>query len=59
MRVIRQKQAIIYDPVLNEYIKEPGYRLPVARNVQTPFYFFLMGASEINAFAFFWRILSL
>ncbi len=54
MRILRSRQPIINDPVLNEYINTLGHRLVShANDVKTPFTFFLIRNREINAFAFF------
>ncbi len=54
MRMMRGSQPIIADPLLNEYITGLGGRLVAnASDVRTPFKFFLIQNSDINAFAFF------
>lgn len=54
MRVLRQHQAVINDPVLNEYINKIGLHLVSnASQVRTPFKFFFINNSQLNAFAFF------
>ncbi|WP_200807705.1 beta-barrel assembly-enhancing protease [Vibrio mangrovi] len=54
MRILRSRQPVINDPVLNEYINTLGHRLVShASDVKTPFTFFLIQNREINAFAFF------
>ena len=54
MRLLRATKPIINDPVLNEFINNLGYRLVAnANDVKTPFTFFLIQNSSINAFAFF------
>ncbi|OIQ25551.1 M48 family metallopeptidase [uncultured Vibrio sp.] len=54
MRMLRNSQPIINDPVLNEYIDTLGHRLVASANdVKTPFTFFMIRDRNINAFAFF------
>ncbi|MGC9492687.1 beta-barrel assembly-enhancing protease [Vibrio genomosp. F10] len=54
MRILRNNQPIINDPVLNEYIDSLGHRLVAsADDVKTPFTFFMIRDRNINAFAFF------
>ncbi|WP_067657410.1 beta-barrel assembly-enhancing protease [Ferrimonas marina] len=54
MRVLRSQLPIVTDPVMNEYLNDVGHRIVAhAGNVKTPFEFFLVNNSEINAFAFF------
>ncbi|KAA3493745.1 M48 family metalloprotease, partial [Vibrio mimicus] len=54
MRMLRNNQPVINDPVLNEYIDNLGHRLVAnANDVKTPFTFFLIRDRNINAFAFF------
>ncbi|MDA9556188.1 M48 family metallopeptidase [Vibrio sp.] len=54
MRMIRSSYPIINDPVLDEYITTLGHRLVAnANDVKTPFTFFVIRDSNINAFAFF------
>ncbi|MEH0666544.1 M48 family metallopeptidase [Vibrio scophthalmi] len=54
MRMLRNGQPIVNDPVLNEYIDALGHRLVAnADDVKTPFTFFMIRDRNINAFAFF------
>ncbi|MCK6265432.1 M48 family metallopeptidase [Vibrio sp. ZSDE26] len=54
MRILRNNQPIVNDPVLNEYIDSIGHRLVAnANDVKTPFTFFMIRDRNINAFAFF------
>ncbi|GAA4880360.1 M48 family metalloprotease [Ferrimonas pelagia] len=54
MRVLRNQLPIVSDPVMNEYLNDVGYKLVAnSNNVRTPFKFFLVNNSDINAFAFF------
>ncbi|WP_087019438.1 M48 family metalloprotease [Thaumasiovibrio subtropicus] len=54
MRMMRASQPIIADPLLNEYLTNLGSKLVAnASDVRTPFKFFLIQNSDINAFAFF------
>ncbi|RJX71598.1 M48 family peptidase [Vibrio sinensis] len=54
MRMLRNNQPIVSDPVLNEYIDTLGHRLVAhANDVKTPFTFFMIRDRNINAFAFF------
>ncbi|TQP26104.1 tetratricopeptide repeat protein [Vibrio cholerae] len=54
MRMLRNNQPVINDPVLNEYIDNLGHRLVASANdVKTPFTFFMIRDRNINAFAFF------
>jgi beta-barrel assembly-enhancing protease len=54
MRMLRNHQPIIEDPVLTEYISSLGHKLVAhASDVKTPFTFILIRNKEINAFAFF------
>ena len=54
MRIIRNSQPIVNDPVLNQYIDTLGHRLVAnANDVKTPFQFFMIRDRNINAFAFF------
>lgn len=54
MRMLRNSQPIISDPVINEYIESLGHRLVAnANDVKTPFTFFMIRDRNINAFAFF------
>ncbi|MGY3570415.1 beta-barrel assembly-enhancing protease [Vibrio paucivorans] len=54
MRMLRNSQPIVNDPVLNEYIDNLGHRLVAnANDVKTPFTFFMIRDRNINAFAFF------
>lgn len=54
MRMLRNSQPIVNDPVLNEYIDSLGHRLVAnASDVKTPFTFFMIRDRNINAFAFF------
>ncbi|WP_394248046.1 M48 family metalloprotease [Vibrio profundi] len=54
MRILRNSQPIVNDPVLNEYITNLGHRLVAnANDVKTPFQFFMIRDRNINAFAFF------
>lgn len=54
MRILRTKMPILGDPVMNTYISDLGHLLVSnARDVRTPFYFFLVRNPQINAFAFF------
>lgn len=53
MRMLRNNQPVINDPVLNEYIDNLGHRLVASANdVKTPFTFFMIRDRNINAFAF-------
>ncbi|WP_375751047.1 M48 family metalloprotease [Vibrio sp. HN007] len=54
MRMIRARQPVINDPVINQYISNLGHRLVVnASDVKTPFNFFMIRDRNINAYAFF------
>ncbi|USD31764.1 MULTISPECIES: beta-barrel assembly-enhancing protease [Vibrio] len=54
MRMLRNNQPIVNDPVLNEYIDSLGHQLVAnANDVKTPFTFFMIRDRNINAFAFF------
>ncbi|NRB67805.1 MAG: M48 family metallopeptidase [Vibrio sp.] len=54
MRMLRNNQPIVNDPVLNEYIDSLGHQLVAsASDVKTPFTFFMIRDRNINAFAFF------
>lgn len=54
MRMLRNSQPVINDPVLNEYLDSLGHKLVAnANDVKTPFTFFLIRDRNINAFAFF------
>ncbi|WGY47610.1 MULTISPECIES: M48 family metallopeptidase [unclassified Vibrio] len=54
MRMLRNNQPVIDDPVLNEYIDALGHRLVAnSDDVKTPFTFFMIRDRNINAFAFF------
>ncbi|UJF19782.1 M48 family metalloprotease [Vibrio sp. SS-MA-C1-2] len=54
MRMLRASSPLITDPVLSEYIQNLGHTLVAnADGVKTPFHFFLLNNSQINAFAFF------
>lgn len=54
MRMIRARQPVINDPVVNQYISNLGHRLVVnASDVKTPFNFFMIRDRNINAYAFF------
>nr|WP_237467910.1 M48 family metalloprotease [Vibrio stylophorae] len=54
MRMLRASRPIISDPVLQSYINDLGNQLVAnASDVKTPFTFFLIRNSEVNAFAFF------
>lgn len=54
MQQIRAGYPMLSDPVLNEYLKDLGYKLVVAGSTPIhPFSFFLINNNEINAFAFF------
>lgn len=54
VRQLRASAPIINDPLLDSYINNLGGRLVAhATSVKTPFYFFLIDNSELNAFAFF------
>ncbi|OXX23206.1 hypothetical protein B9J88_00125 [Vibrio sp. V05_P4A8T149] len=54
MRMLRNSQPIVNDPVINEYIDSLGHKLVAnANDVKTPFTFFMIRDRNINAFAFF------
>ncbi|MGL4192641.1 MAG: beta-barrel assembly-enhancing protease [Vibrio sp.] len=54
MRMLRNSQPVINDPLLNQYIDNLGHRLVAnANDVKTPFTFFMIRDRNINAFAFF------
>ncbi|GLT16698.1 putative beta-barrel assembly-enhancing protease [Vibrio zhanjiangensis] len=54
MRMLRNSQPIVSDPVINEYIDSLGHQLVAnANDVKTPFTFFMIRDRNINAFAFF------
>ena len=54
MLQIRGSYPLIYDPVLQEYIENLGYKLISSGTTPLhPFSFFLINDSSINAFAFF------
>ncbi|MGF1755664.1 M48 family metallopeptidase [Vibrio makurazakiensis] len=54
MRILRNSQPIVNDPVINEYVTNLGHRLVAnANDVKTPFQFFMIRDRNINAFAFF------
>ena len=54
MRQLRGQQAVMNDPILNEYINTLGNDMVKnARDVNYSFEFFLVNNKEINAFAFF------
>ncbi|MRT05678.1 M48 family metalloprotease [Ewingella americana] len=54
VRQMRRSTPIIYDPLLQNYIGELGNKLAAsAHSVKTPFHFFIINNSELNAFAFF------
>lgn len=54
MRMLRASRPIIDDPLLQNYIDTIGHQLVAnAENVKTPFHFFFIRDTEINAFAFF------
>lgn len=54
MRMLRNSQPIVNDPVINEYIDNLGHKLVAnANDVKTPFTFFMIRDRNINAFAFF------
>lgn len=52
MRRLRQQGLVLDDPLLQEYIESLGYRLAAnSDQANQPFTFFIVGSSEINAFA--------
>lgn len=54
MRMIRARQPVVNDPVVNQYISNLGHRLVAnASDVKTPFNFFMIRDRNINAYAFF------
>ncbi|MDX7987624.1 M48 family metallopeptidase [Xenorhabdus sp. 12] len=54
VRLTRAYQPLINDPLLTQYIDNLGQRLVKnADSVKTPFHFYLVNNSEINAYAFF------
>ncbi|WP_028113744.1 MULTISPECIES: M48 family metalloprotease [Ferrimonas] len=54
MRMLRGQLPVIHDPVMTEYLNDIGNRLVAqADNVKTPFTFFVINSTELNAFAFF------
>lgn len=54
LRQMRAQAPLIYDPLLNEYLHSLGKKLVAhAHSVKTPFHFYLLNNSQINAFAFF------
>ncbi len=54
VRQLRGGAPIINDPLLDQYINHLGGTLVAhANSVRTPFHFFLLRSSELNAFAFF------
>ncbi|MGB2078388.1 MAG: M48 family metalloprotease [Vibrio sp.] len=54
IRILRSKLPMLGDPVMNSYINQLGHKLSAnARDVRTPFNFFLVRDAQINAFAFF------
>lgn len=54
VRQMRLSTPIIYDPLLQNYISELGNKLAAsAHSVKTPFHFFIIKNSQLNAFAFF------
>lgn len=53
-RMLRASAPIMNDPVLNQYINNLGRKLVAgADSVQTPFHFYIMRSSVMNAFAYF------
>lgn len=54
VRQMRAATPLINDPLLEQYINNLGQRLvSKAYSVKTPFHFYLVNNSELNAFAFF------